>query len=216
MSDDDVRRAALVREYQEKQKLRDSLQEDIASLGSTAKGPSPKEAKKKSNCSDILFLEEYATRDRCVVVRPWLEIDVEQKPIDAGTSGLVWASSVVLSQLVADRHRPPARGGTAVEIGAGCGVVALTAKAVGWTTTATDLSEALVDLQRTERGNQDLKGRGGSYTIAPLDWRAEHSLGTFDLVLASDCINNDELYEDLARTTASLCHSATTVLFAQQ
>ena len=118
------------------------------------------------------------------------------------TGALLWDSAVVLaSYLAASRPAAAARAqsrpisgelaagwrGACVEVGAGLALPGLTAAALGWTTTLTDRQECLPLLAAGAADNS----LGEAVAVAPLAWgdpAAASALGTFDLVLASDCV----------------------------
>jgi len=92
----------------------------------------------------------------------------------------VWPSAYVLAQRIADRPR-----GTLLELGCGCGLVAITAQAFGFATTAIDYyPEALEFVQLNARLNDV-----GAPTTRVVDWRRyPDNLRGFDLVVAADVL----------------------------
>lgn len=128
------------------------------------------------------------------------------------TGALLWDSSVVLaSWLVRNRASLRRVIGCAgheafacVELGAGLGLVGLAAAAtLGAPTTLTDRSEVMPLLERGIARN----GLQAVARAAALEWgdaAASRALGTFGLVLASDCIYEESAQPALCATLAAL------------
>ena len=121
------------------------------------------------------------------------------------TGALLWDSSVVLASYLAHHSstliRPRSR---CLELGAGLGLVGLTAAALGHQTILTDRAECLPLLTRGIATNRlDDIAR-----VAPLEWGDTSqvaALGQFDMVVASDCIYEVAVAPLLVATLDALC-----------
>jgi predicted RNA methylase len=125
------------------------------------------------------------------------------------TGALLWDSAVVLSSyLVRRQHeasRAMATGESCIELGAGLGLVGLTAAALGLHVTLTDREECLPLLHEGVRSNSALLGERAS--VAALEWgdrSAARELGPFRLILLSDCIYETEAAAPLLTTLEEL------------
>lgn len=99
-----------------------------------------------------------------------------------------------------------------IEVGAGVGVVGLTAAALGAQVVLTDLAAVLPGLQQNIQGNQ----LGDRATAAALRWgdAVEHLRPPFDLVLASDVAYDAKALPALLTTLAALAGPDSHILFA--
>ena len=125
------------------------------------------------------------------------------------TGALLWDSAVVLALHLASRHHQqhlpsgqvaPTR---CIELGAGLGLPGLTAARLGLQTTLTDRAECLPLLTNGVSSN----GLQSTAEVRELLWGAQtasHDLGTFDLILASDCIYEETVVPSLVATLAAL------------
>ena len=131
------------------------------------------------------------------------------------TGALLWDSSVVLASMLAHRCagkleaatlEDPPRRCRCIELGAGLGLVGLAAAALGFDVVLTDRTECVPLLEDGIRANQ----LGSRATARALEWgdvRAAEELGTFDLVLASDCIYETAVAPRLVETMVALLGS---------
>uniref|UniRef100_A0A5B7B9J9 Uncharacterized protein n=1 Tax=Davidia involucrata TaxID=16924 RepID=A0A5B7B9J9_DAVIN len=93
-----------------------------------------------------------------------------------------------------------------LELGSGTGLVGIAAAAtLGADITVTDLPHVLSNLRFNVNANTDvLAQQGGTVDVAPLSWgEADHMEaigGEYDLILASDVVYHDHLYDPLIRT----------------
>lgn len=172
---------------------------------------------------------------------------LEQRRFDAeGFASTIWDSAIVLARYLEHRcsarsaHSaaaaaagtaaaagpPPYSGGplagaSAVELGAGCGLVACVASALGAAVVATDLEANLALLRRNLERNAT-PGRPPA-AAAALRWggpaaarllRAELGGAAPSLLLASDVMYIADAVPDLVATLVALCDRTTEVLLA--
>lgn len=99
-------------------------------------------------------------------------------------------------------HRPL----KVLELGSGTGLVGIAAAVtLGANVTVTDLPHVLPNLQFNVDANANLVAlQGGTITVAPLRWGKDGDVETierdFELVLASDVVYHDHLFEPLLQT----------------
>jgi len=105
-----------------------------------------------------------------------------------------------------------------VELGAGLGLLGLTAAALGGKVTLTDRAEVLPLLRRGVEHN----GLGDNVSVEALVWGDQASsealllaAGPFDLLLMSDVVYETESVPKLVGTLLTLCTDVTEVLLAQ-
>lgn len=98
------------------------------------------------------------------------------------------------------------RGARVLELGAGTGMAGVMAARLGARVTLTDLPHVLHNLQRNVELNlEDVAACGGSLDVQPLRWGVREDVTPFtslppDLILASDCVYYDTLFEPLMQT----------------
>ncbi|CAI0419984.1 unnamed protein product [Linum tenue] len=150
-------------------------------------------------------------------------VKIRQLPSE-GLSFKLWPAATTLVNLL-DRHvvdpttspllstLTAARAGRCrgklkiLEIGSGTGLVGIAAAAVlGADVTVTDLPHVAPNLQFNAELNADVvRCGGGAVDVAPLSWGEEDDVETvagrgFDLVVASDVVYHDHLYDPLLKT----------------
>ncbi|EOX91101.1 Lysine methyltransferase - like 4 [Theobroma cacao] len=97
-----------------------------------------------------------------------------------------------------------------LELGSGTGLVGIAAAVtLGADVTVTDLPYVVPNLQFNVDANADVVAqKGGTVNVAPLRWGEDDDLEVvgreFDLVLASDVVYHDHLFEPLIQTLHSL------------
>lgn len=107
-----------------------------------------------------------------------------------------------LSTVLSTLHTPP----RILELGSGTGIVGIVAAAtLGTNVTLTDLPHVVPNLKFNAEANAEAVGsNGGSVTFASLRWGhaadVEMIGGEFDVVIASDVVYHDHLYEPLIET----------------
>mmetsp|Transcript_8757 Transcript_8757/g.29077 ORF Transcript_8757/g.29077 Transcript_8757/m.29077 type:complete len:638 (-) Transcript_8757:266-2179(-) len=140
---------------------------------------------------------------------------LQQRPFSAlGFASTVWDSSVVLSKAIerwAARGSAGLAGKVVVELGAGCGLVGLTAAALGAHVTLTDLPENVPLLAANVSANRDAVSPPGkppqTLQARSLDWTAPlptDLAASADLIVGTDLFYHGCPVEDLASTLASL------------
>jgi hypothetical protein len=105
------------------------------------------------------------------------------------------------------------RGVRVLELGAGTGMAGVMAARLGARVTVTDLPHVLQNLQRNVELNvEEVEACGGSLDVQPLRWGVREDVTAFrsqppDLILASDCVYYDTLFEPLMLTLKHLCEA---------
>ncbi|XP_020229570.1 protein-lysine methyltransferase METTL21D [Cajanus cajan] len=141
-------------------------------------------------------------------------LTIRQLPSE-GLSFQLWPAATALVSLL-DRRRahPPSSPLSAafhgrrsiLELGSGTGIVGIVAAAtLGATVTLTDLPHVVPNLQFNADANAQAVGpTGGSLRVAPLRWGHADDVAAigreFDLIVASDVVYHDHLYEPLLET----------------
>jgi len=161
------------------------------------------------------------------------EIDQKRITINQGIANAketvgftLWDASIVLSYFL--EHMQSTRGiftpdgdkrKRVAELGAGCGMVSISAGVLGADVVCTDckhvipLAQINVDLNKGA-----ISSGGGTVTCKELTWSAEGLEGwpKYDYILAADCIYVDTVVEIFLRTMHGLADDNTIIYFAQQ
>lgn len=92
-----------------------------------------------------------------------------------------------------------------LELGAGTGMVGVLAARLGGNVTLSDLLHVLPNLRiNVELNQKEVEAAGGSLDVQMLRWGFEEDIAPlgapFDLILASDCVYHDTLFEPLMKT----------------
>ena len=150
-----------------------------------------------------------------------------------GIAFQLWpAARLLCSYIDSPAVAPSMRGATAIELGAGCGLVGMLAAAVGAHVTLTDLPDVEHHLQLNIAVNTTLftpqppaspplaasrfaSTTGGSLTTSPLSWGEPTLLTPPDYLLLSDCIYWEHLFTPLLNTLLALTSSHTRILLSQ-
>ena len=172
-----------------------------------------------------------------------LQVDIEQRwnlrdgasggKRPDGTGACVWDAAITLCDHLCERPQL-VEGRCVVELGSGCGVLAIVAARLGARCVhATDLEQALLLLARnvwlngTSAGQAQIAGGGGGVTVGCCNWgdasHAEHLLrqcpdGRVDVIVGSDLIYRQDraTFAALLATVSELSSPDTTIMFASK
>jgi predicted nicotinamide N-methyase len=165
-------------------------------------------------------LPAHQTKDISPLVYPLTgakAIHITQKsPLNSVSTGTtLYLSSQLLAHYV---QETTPRGQRAVELGAGTGIVSIALGILGWQVWATDLSNVIDDVLRTNIE----RNREGTVIIQELDWCADSwqweypTPSTippeFDLILCADGIYALELIDPLLQTLKTLSGSRSPII----
>ncbi|XP_057955307.1 uncharacterized protein LOC131149141 [Malania oleifera] len=159
-----------------------------------------------------------------------LTVVIRQLP-SQGIPFQLWPAATTLVSLL-DLHRSDPSGSPlsaallanrsrlrVLELGSGTGLVGIAAAAIlGAAVTLTDLPHVLPNLQFNADANaESLTLHGGAVDVAPLRWGEEsdaEAVGReFDLILCSDVVYHDHLYDPLLKTLRFLLGGEEKVVF---
>ncbi|KAL4182730.1 hypothetical protein AMTRI_Chr11g151680 [Amborella trichopoda] len=136
---------------------------------------------------------------------------IRQLPSE-GLSFQLWPAASALVSFLDDDAKVVVKGKRILELGSGTGMVGVAAAMLGAHVTMTDLPHVLPNLSFNADANQravEVTGRGGSLHVQPLTWGHDHDChlllqagggGGFDMVLGSDLVYHDHLFDPLLRT----------------
>ncbi|XP_036175789.1 protein N-lysine methyltransferase METTL21A isoform X1 [Myotis myotis] len=142
-------------------------------------------------------------------------IQIRQDWRQLGVAAVVWDAAVVLSTYL-EMGAVELRGRSAVELGAGTGLVGIVAALLGAQVTITDRKVALEFLKSNVEANLPLHIQPRA-VVKELTWGqnlGSFSPGEFDLILGADIIYLEETFTDLLQTLAHLCGSHSVILLA--
>jgi len=169
------------------------------------------------------------------------QFTLEQSPESDHLGTTVWDSSIVLAKYLEKNakngpfSRSALRGARVMELGSGVGLAGMTVALLGpASVTLSDTAELLPLLQRNvdhNLGKHNMKENGLSRQhpkaqgnipkpkVVELDWcsapqRSAH--GTFDFIVAADCVYHPSLAEALYNTLVEVTHKKSTVLIANE
>ena len=151
-----------------------------------------------------------------------------EQATDSHNLGLsVWDASLVLTKFM-DLHpaqygRAKVSGKRVLELGAGCGLAGIYLATLGASVILTDLAPILGLLQKnvnTNMGGLDANLRGDTL-VTEFDWchrPIPEGLvpGSFDMIIAADCVYSSALVEPFARSIEELAGPNTTILVATE
>lgn len=155
-----------------------------------------------------------------------LTVVIRQLP-SQGLSFQLWPAATTLVTLLDEHRRHPStsplsptisalsdgpnrRPLNVLELGSGTGLVGIVAAAtLGAKVTVTDLPHVIPNLQFNANANANVStANGGIVHVAPLRWGEADDVEKvgreFDLILASDVVYHDHLYEPLVKTLQNL------------
>ncbi|KAL4840796.1 hypothetical protein H8958_010276 [Nasalis larvatus] len=142
-------------------------------------------------------------------------IQIRQDWRHLGVAAVVWDAAIVLSTYL-EMGAVELRGRSAVELGAGTGLVGIVAALLGAHVTITDRKVALEFLKSNVQAN--LPPHIQSKTVVKeLTWGqnlGSFSPGEFDLILGADIIYLEETFTDLLQTLEHLCSNHSVILLA--
>jgi len=101
----------------------------------------------------------------------------------------IWEAAIVLADFIAT-IKPQGR---VLELGAGLGIVGLTAAAFGHEVVLTDYEEECLDFLRLNVALNNLE----KAKVEKLDWRSPKELGQFELIVGAEIIFSGRLFEPL-------------------
>lgn len=152
-------------------------------------------------------LAAFSFADRAIRIRQdWRQL---------GVAAVVWDAAVVLSAYL-EMGAVELQGHTALELGAGTGLVGIVAALLGAHVTITDRKVALDFLKANVEANlpPDIQPRA---VIKELTWGQNLGLfppGEWDLILGADIVYLEETFEDLLRTLEHLSGLHSVILLA--
>eukprot|EP00775_Hariotina_reticulata_P004242 gene4242-4492_t len=135
---------------------------------------------------------------------PGLQIHeaVDEEAVE-GTGNLIWAAGVRLSQHLVRNRAAELKGARVLDLGAGTGIVGITAAALGAHVMLTDTRDIMPQIYENVVANQQtIEEAGGSATVQELDWNDpddEVLDQDYDWVLGSDVTYNEEALQPLAK-----------------
>ncbi|XP_033728544.1 protein N-lysine methyltransferase METTL21A-like [Pecten maximus] len=142
------------------------------------------------------------------------ELVIKQDWKGLGIAAVVWDAAVVLCEYL-EKNKDLINGKTAIELGAGSGIVGIVAALLGGKVTITDLDTALKYIN--EVVDENLKDNPGvDVDVKGLDWTKDWTKFTadYDVVLGADIIYIEELFDDLLKTFLQICNENTVVLLS--
>ncbi|KAM6152459.1 protein N-lysine methyltransferase METTL21A [Erethizon dorsatum] len=142
-------------------------------------------------------------------------IRVRQDWRQLGVAAVVWDAAVVLSTYL-EMGAVELRGCSAVELGAGTGLVGIVAALLGAHVTVTDRKVALEFLKSNVQANLPPHIQTNT-VVKELTWGQNlesFSSGEFDLILGADIIYLEETFTDLLQTLDYLCSDHSVILLA--
>ncbi|XP_006889189.1 PREDICTED: protein N-lysine methyltransferase METTL21A [Elephantulus edwardii] len=142
-------------------------------------------------------------------------IQIRQDWRQLGVAAVVWDAAIVLSTYL-EMGGVELKGCSAVELGAGTGLVGIVAALLGAHVTITDRKVALEFLKSNVEANlpPHIQPRA---VVKELTWGqnlGSFSPGEFDLILGADIIYLEETFTDLLHTLGYLCGDRAVILLA--
>uniref|UniRef100_A0A5F9DPK9 Protein N-lysine methyltransferase METTL21A n=1 Tax=Oryctolagus cuniculus TaxID=9986 RepID=A0A5F9DPK9_RABIT len=142
-------------------------------------------------------------------------IQIRQDWRHLGVAAVVWDAAIVLSTYL-EMGAVELRGCSAVELGAGTGLVGIVAALLGAHVTITDRKVALEFLKSNVQANLPPHVQPKA-VVRELTWGqnlGSFSPGEFDLILGADIIYLEETFADLLQTLEHLCSEQAVILLA--
>ncbi|KPP59124.1 protein N-lysine methyltransferase METTL21A-like [Scleropages formosus] len=132
-----------------------------------------------------------------------------------GVAAVVWDAAVVLCMYL-ELGQVELNGRTAIELGAGTGLVGMVAALLGAKVTITDRAPALDFLQANVRKNVPPE-KQDAIVVSELTWGENlerYKAGGYDLILGADIVYLEDTFPALLRTLEHLSSNKTVVLLA--
>ncbi|XP_055967520.1 protein N-lysine methyltransferase METTL21A isoform X1 [Sorex fumeus] len=142
-------------------------------------------------------------------------IHIRQDWRQLGVAAVVWDAAVVLATYL-ETGAVELQGRSAVELGAGTGLVGIVAALLGAHVTITDRKVALEFLKSNVQANLPLPIQARAI-VKELTWGqnlGSFPPGEFDLILGADIIYLEETFADLLQTLEHLCSQHSVILLA--
>ncbi|KAK7893195.1 hypothetical protein WMY93_022347 [Mugilogobius chulae] len=143
------------------------------------------------------------------------DINIAQDWKKLGVAAVVWDAAVVMCMYL-ELGRVDLKGKTAIELGAGTGLVGIVAALLGAKVTITDRQPALDSLSTNVKSN--LPSEISELTkVSELTWGenlARYPAGGFDLVFGADIVYLENTFVPLLDTLNYLCSDSTIVLLS--
>ncbi|KAM4698551.1 protein N-lysine methyltransferase METTL21A [Rhinophrynus dorsalis] len=139
----------------------------------------------------------------------WIKQDWKQ----LGVAAVVWDAAVVLCMYL-EAGGIHLQNSTAIELGAGTGLVGIVAALLGAQVTVTDREVALEFLKTNVRYNipDDIQDK---VSVRPLTWgRSLEDFSTYDFILGADIIYLEETFSDLLQTILHLSSDKSVILLS--
>ncbi|XP_033837980.1 protein N-lysine methyltransferase METTL21A [Periophthalmus magnuspinnatus] len=143
------------------------------------------------------------------------DITIAQDWKKLGVAAVVWDAAVVMCMYLELGH-VELKGKSAIELGAGTGLVGIVAALLGAKVTITDRLPALDSLSTNVKANLP-PNISELATVSELSWGenlGSYPAGGFDLVLGADIVYLENTFVPLLKTMEHLCSDATTILLS--
>lgn len=141
-------------------------------------------------------------------------IHIQQSWNKLGVAAVVWDAAVILCTFL-EMGTVDLQKQSAIELGAGTGLVGIVAALLGANVTITDRKVALEFLELNVRANLPTHIQQ-NVSVMELTWGhdLESFSRTFDLILGADIVYLEDTFEDLLKTLEHLCSDHTVILLA--
>ncbi|XP_078536442.1 protein N-lysine methyltransferase METTL21A isoform X1 [Lissotriton helveticus] len=141
-------------------------------------------------------------------------IQIQQSWNKLGVAAVVWDAAVILCTFL-EMGTIDLQKRSAIELGAGTGLVGIVAALLGADVTITDRKVALEFLESNVRANLPTHIQQ-NVSVMELTWGhdLESFSRTFDLILGADIVYLEDTFDDLLKTLEHLCSEHTVILLA--
>jgi len=149
------------------------------------------------------FQSPFCIGDKQLIIHEWTNQS------NMGTGANVWDGAILLARYL---HHIQLDHKRVLELGAGCGLVGLTASLLGAESVVlTDLPHIVPLLQCNVNSN-----RLSNVECVACDWYQPKQLGTFDVILVADCVWMEDLVTPLLSTLKRMTTKSTIVYITYQ